>query len=169
MSDNTILILAMRWTHILTAITAIGGTIFIRFVLIPVAESVLDDETHARLRAGLVKRWQKFVHTCIMMFLISGFYNYFVVTGPAHSGQPLYHALFGIKFLLALAVFGLAVVLTSTKDWSKGIRANAKTWLGLLVALGVVVVMVSGVMKNIPKSGVTPSSAQVTLNGNPGR
>jgi uncharacterized membrane protein len=141
----------MRWTHILTAITAIGGSIFMRFVLMPVANTVLDEETHARLRTGLVKRWQRFVHTCILLFLISGFYNYFVVTGPAHPHQPLYHAMFGVKFLLALAIFAIAVVLTSTKDWSKGARANAKLWLGLLVALGVIVVMISGVMKNIPK------------------
>ena len=167
MSDTTILILVMRWIHILTAITAIGGSIFMRFVLMPVAQSVLDEEAHKGLRAGLVRRWQKFVHTCILLFFISGFYNYFLVTAPTHQGQPLYHALFGVKFLLALAVFTIAVALTSTKDWSQKVRANAKMWLALLVALGVLVVMISGVMKNLARTGYPAPPVSTGVAGKP--
>ena len=142
--------LVMRWIHILSAIVALGGSIFIRFVLMPSAQQVLDDETHAKLRATITRRWMKFVHTCILLFLISGFYNYLVVQRPIHDGQAIYHMLFGIKFLLALVVFALAVALTSLKPWSEKLRANSKFWLLLLIALALVIVGISGVMKFVP-------------------
>lgn len=142
--------LVMRWMHILSAIVALGGVIFIRFVMMPSAQQVLDDETHAKLRATITRRWMKFVHTCILLFLISGFYNYLVIQRPIHDGQAIYHALFGVKFLLALVVFALAVALTSLKPWSEKLRANAKFWLMLLIALAVIIVGISGFMKFIP-------------------
>ena len=142
--------LVMRWIHILSAIVALGGAIFIRFVMMPSAQQVLEDETHAKLRAAITRRWMKFVHTCILLFLISGFYNYLVVLRPIHDGQAIYHALFGIKFLLALVVFALAVALTSLKPWSEKLRANAKFWMMLLVVLAVIIVGISGALKFIP-------------------
>jgi len=36
----------------------------------------------------------------VALLLISGLYNYLAVTRVQHAGQPLYHMLFGIKFLL---------------------------------------------------------------------
>lgn len=142
--------LLMRWMHILAAIVALGGSIFIRFVLMPSAQQVLDDTKHAELRTAVIRRWMKFVHTCILMFLVSGFYNYIVIMAPAHKGQSIYHMLFGIKFLLALVVFALAVALTSLKPWSEKLRANAKLWLGVLVVFAVIVVGISGYMRAIP-------------------
>ena len=141
--------LVMRWIHILSAIVTLGGSIFVRFVLMPSAQQVLDDKAHAQLREAVTKRWMKFVHTCILLFLVSGFYNYIAIQAPAHHGQAIYHMLFGIKFLLALAVFALAIALTSLKPWSGKLRANSKFWLGLLVALAIVVVGISGYMRAI--------------------
>ena len=145
-----ILPLLMRWMHILAAIVALGGSFFVRFVLMPSAHQVLDDKTHGELRAAVTRRWMRFVHTCILLFLVSGFYNYLVIQAPAHHGQPMYHMLFGIKFLLALVVFALAVALTSLKPWSEKLRANAKLWLGVLVALAIVIVLISGYLRAIP-------------------
>ena len=115
MPKEMILPLIMRWAHVLAAIVAVGGSIYMRFVLMPVAASVLEEEPHKRLRAALTRLWQRFVHACILLFLVSGFYNYLAVTRLNHVSQPLYHALFGIKFLLALGVFALALILTSNQ------------------------------------------------------
>ncbi|NUM53111.1 MAG: hypothetical protein HUU46_05655 [Candidatus Hydrogenedentes bacterium] len=150
MSD-LVLPLIMRWAHILAAIVAVGGAVFVRFVLMPSAQQTLDDKTRAELRAAVTRRWMKFIHTCILLFLISGFYNYLVIQAPAHKGQSIYHMLFGIKFLLALVVFALAIALASLKPWSEKLRANAKLWQGLLVALAVVIVLISGYMRSIPR------------------
>jgi uncharacterized membrane protein len=109
--------------HVFAAVIAVGGSAFLRLVLMPVAERTLPEPAHTELRVGVVRRWQKFVHTCILLFLVSGFYNYLFITRHDHVDQPLYHALFGIKFLLALGVFAIAVALTTLKPWSAAMRA----------------------------------------------
>jgi uncharacterized membrane protein len=154
------LALAARWAHILSAIVAVGGTVFARFVLMPAAAQTLDDDAHGNLRLTLTARWQKIIHVCILLFLLSGFYNYLAITRFQHVDQPLYHMLFGIKFLLALAVFVLAVGLTSNKAWAAGLRANARRWMALLVVLAVAVVLLSSVMRGLPRQeapALTPS------------
>lgn len=153
--------LIMRWLHILSVVTAIGGSIFMRLVLMPTAFLVLKEEEHNRLREPLLKRWQKIVHTCIALFLISGFYNYLLITRLQHEGQPLYHALFGIKFLLALGVFFLAIALTSQGRLFADLRARARYWLGILVAVALVIILISGFMRTMPKVPITvPQVAQ---------
>ena len=161
MNPDLILPIVMRWLHIFAAIVAVGGSIFLRFVLAPVAKATLEPETHIKLRENVSLRWMKFVHTCILLFLVSGFYNYLVITAPQHPDQPLYHALFGTKFLLALVVFALAIVLTSSKSFGYKARENAKVWLSLLVFCAVAIVMISGVMKNLPKAGPVAEPAAV--------
>jgi uncharacterized membrane protein len=151
-----------RWLHIFAAIIAVGGSIFIRFILTPIAKSTLDAETHLKLRETVTRRWMKWVHTCILLFLISGFYNYLVVTRHVHEDQPLYHALFGMKFLLALVVFGLAIFLTLSRPIGVKLRDNGKVWMSLLILCAAAIVMISGVMKNIPQSTSVEAAMEET-------
>ncbi len=146
----SMLILVMRWAHILAAVTAVGGVLFIRFVLMPSAAAVLDEETHQKLRAAIMKRWQHIVHTCILLFLVSGLYNYLAVTRFLHDDQPAYHMIFGIKFLLAIVIFALALGLTSTKGWAKVFQEKPKMWTTLLAVLAIAVIALSGVLRNLP-------------------
>jgi uncharacterized membrane protein len=144
-----------RWVHIGSAITMVGGTVFLRCVLMPAARALPEAE-HTALRARLMSRWKKFVHTCVLLFLLSGVYNFIVVTAPLHKGDKLYHALIGIKILLALVVFFFAIALTSSKSWSEGLRRNVAQWLAVNLMLAVVIVAISGVLKNMkPTSGPT--------------
>ncbi|MCC6696295.1 MAG: hypothetical protein IT365_11750 [Candidatus Hydrogenedentes bacterium] len=155
-----ILALIMRWAHILSAVTAVGGVFFMRFVLMPSAQAALSQEAHESLRAAILKRWQHVVHTCILLFLVSGFYNYLLITRHLHEDQPIYHMLFGIKFILALAVFTLALMLSSTRPWSAAVRANARFWLAVLALLSVVIIGMSGVMRALPHTP-SPGNAPV--------
>ncbi|HNR31251.1 MAG TPA: hypothetical protein PKI11_10210 [Candidatus Hydrogenedentes bacterium] len=138
---------ASRWAHILAAIVMLGGSVFLRFILMPSVSEAFGQEGHARLRPVLMRRWRRVVHTCIALFLASGLYNYFMVTAPRHAGQPAYHALFGIKFLLALAVFALASILVSGRERPSPVRANTPLWLGVTVGLAVATVLIGGIMK----------------------
>lgn len=139
--------LIMRWIHILCAILLLGGTAFVWMVLRPVAGSVLDADTHAKLREAVAKKWKVLMMIYVTGFLVSGFYNFLAVTRFEHDGQPQYHMLFGIKFLLAMAVFALAMMLSSSKGYAEKMRANGHLWLGLTVALGILVVLIAGYMK----------------------
>jgi hypothetical protein len=49
-------------------------------------------------------------------------------------------------------------------SWSRPLRANPKRWLGLLVLLAVIVVMISGFLRTMPKTGpVAPAAVAATM------
>lgn len=146
MDDLTVFNVLFRWIHVGTAIVVLGGSVFLRFVLFPAAEQ-LPEAAHEQLRTGVMSRWKRFVGLGIGLFLISGLYNYLVVTRPRHEGQPLYHALIGVKILLALAVFFLASALTGRAAAFEGIRRRRKLWLTVTILLAAAVVAISGVLK----------------------
>lgn len=135
-----------RWMHVGTAIVLVGGTCFLRFVLAPAAAQ-LSDEEHAKLKELVMKKWKMFVHIGIVLFLVSGFYNFIVVQVPRHRGDSLYHALIGIKILLALAIFFFASALVGRSKTFDGMRANAKKWQTVIIVLAAIVVGISGYAK----------------------
>ena len=134
-----------RIVHIGTAVTLVGGTIFMKFVLHPAASS-LSDESHGQLRTAVLSRWKKFVHIGIGLFLLSGFYNFFQAI-PKHKGDSLYHALVGTKVLLAFGMFFIASALVGSSKAFEGMRANRPKWMGIIVLLAAVVIAISGYVK----------------------
>jgi uncharacterized membrane protein len=134
-----------RIVHVGTAITLVGGSVFMLWVLMPSAKE-LSDETHQKLATAITSRWKRFVHIGIALFLISGIYN-FVRALPNHRGDGLYHALIGTKILLALAVFFIAAALVGRSASLEPIRRNRAKWLKILVTLAAVIVIISGFVK----------------------
>ncbi len=151
MTPDLILPLLMRWTHIGSAIVAVGGSVFLFFVMRPALSGALNAESRADFESRIMKRWKLLFHPLILLFLVSGFYNFFVVTAPVHKGQGEYHMLFGIKFLLALVMFGSGIIATSTKKWSEKMRDGNLIWW-VLLASSAATVMVGGVMKLLPQA-----------------
>lgn len=166
--------IVFRWIHILAAMTAVGGTIFMRTALVP-SVAVLADDQRKALHEQVRSRWVKFIMGAILFLLLSGFYNFFRRINQGFDPDPkrLYNILFGIKFLLALAIFFLASALTGRASALARFRKNAKLWLTVNVVLAVLVVCISGVLRFIPGADKTsdPSStprATATVNGDHG-
>ena len=134
-----------RIVHVGTAITLVGGSAFILLVLMPSTRELAEDASD-RLSAAVMGRWKRFVHIGVLLFLVSGFYNY-VRAIPNHQGDGLYHALIGTKMLLALGVFFLAAALVGRSPALEGIRRNRSKWLKVLVFLAAVIVCISGFVK----------------------
>jgi hypothetical protein len=63
---------------------------------------------------------------------------------------------FGIKFLLALAIFALASLLAGRTAAAEALRKNARMWLNLNILLAVLVVCLSGVLRTAAR---TPKEA----------
>jgi uncharacterized membrane protein len=143
--DMQLLDTVFRIVHVATAITLIGGSIFMAFVLAPAAAQ-LSDEEHDKLRAALLGRWKKFVHIGVVLFIVSGFYN-FARMVPLHKGDPLYHILVGTKILLAFSVFFIAEALVGKSKAFEKMRANRPKWLKILVLLAAIIVCISGFVK----------------------
>ncbi len=150
MNGNEILLLVSRWVHVLSAVIAIGGAVFMRFVLMPAAREALSDDQLTALREKVMGRWRKVVMVVIVLLLVSGFLNFMWVGVPkAKEVGASYHAIFGIKFLLALGVFFLASVLAGRSEATEKFRANAPKWLAVTVALGVVVILLAGILARL--------------------
>ena len=150
MSEKEILLLVSRWIHVLSAVIAVGGMLFMRFVLMPSARETLTDEQLSALRESVIGRWRKVVLVVIVLLLVSGSVNFLWVGMPkAKEVGPSYHSLFGVKFLLALGVFFLTAVLTGRSKATEGMRANAPKWLAVTAALGVLVILLGGALARL--------------------
>jgi hypothetical protein len=92
----------------------------------------------------------------ITLLLASGLANFLLFNDAAQAWedgtwmkQTKYHALFGVKFLLALGVFYLASGLVGRGEGTAWIRANRGKWLSVTLLLAVGVVMISGWMRGL--------------------
>jgi len=152
MDAMTMVDVASRWLHVGLAIVLLGGSVFMRFVLMPAAEPLPESE-HAALRERVLSRWRKLVMIGIGILLLSGFINYFRQMAP-HKGDGLYHALMGIKILLALAVFFLASALAGRSAAFESLRQERKKWLLITILLGFAVVALGGFLKVARKGSI---------------
>lgn len=146
--------LVFRWMHVLAAIVAVGGTIYQRFMVLP-ALGELPAAERARVADAIRGRWAMWVRAAITFLLISGLYNFLFVVNKRYDLPPLYHALFGIKFLLALVIFTLASFLTGRSGVAQRFVAAARFWLTVNLVLALAVVGISGVLRGLPKQPKT--------------
>jgi putative copper export protein len=138
-----------RWTHFAAIIIAVGGTVFIRLVMHPVSQAVLPADVQTDFRTALIRRWSRVLHTCIAFILLSGIYNS-IVQFPRHRGQPLYHSLWGIKVLLALLLFFIAIAITGKSAAFEKMRQKRPTWMAVNIVLAGIIVLLSNILKNLP-------------------
>jgi uncharacterized membrane protein len=158
-----VLALLFRWLHILAAITAVGGSVFARFVVFPTLEP-LPPEQRSALHAAMRNRWARIVAAAIGFLLISGLYN-FMITVTQYRVPRWYHMVFGVKFLLAMSIFAIASLLVGKTPAAEALRKNAKLWLNLNIVLAVLVVCLSGVLRTAdktPKKPVPETTAPAT-------
>lgn len=134
-----------RIVHVSTAIVLVGGSVFMTFVLLPTAEQLSAGE-HDKLRGLINGRWKRFVHAGILLFLVTGFYNYYQQMDK-HKGDGLYHALVGTKILLALGLFFIASALVGRSAAFESMRASRAKWLKIMVLLAAIIVGISGFVK----------------------
>jgi uncharacterized membrane protein len=144
----------LRLMHILAVITAIGGMVFIRFALLPALESI-DEQQRRSLNEAIRARWSRLIQLSILFLLVSGLINFIMFVIAARDWPQewrdtynrSYQMLFGIKFLIGLAIFALASILSGRSPGTQKIRDNPRSWLNLNLALALAVVMISGVMR----------------------
>ncbi len=139
----------LRVLHIAPAVVAGGATIFVRLALLPGLAS-LPEAQRVSVKDAIDRRWRIVVMACVTLLFVSGIANFVRYQAPAHKGQALYHALFGVKFLAAMIVFFLASALSGRSAALASIRANARVWAGVAASLVIAIVMISAVLRSIP-------------------
>ncbi len=149
MSDDFALGLLFRWLHVLTAVVAVGGLLFLRLILHPAARDALSSDQHDALRERVMRRWRVVVFSSIAVLFVTGMYNFMAVSINKGRELPAYHMIFGIKFLAALAVFFLASALAGRSAALEPLRRGG-LWLGITAVLGVLVILLGGILHSLP-------------------
>jgi uncharacterized membrane protein len=113
----------MRWIHVASVVTLIGGFIYARFVLAPAIASVAPAEQNS-LTAAVQRAFRPLLFTVIATVLISGIYNY----ATKGTYPPGYHMWMGIKLLLVLHIL-LSAVLDSTRPPNPAKSSRTALWI----------------------------------------
>lgn len=158
-------LLLFRWIHVFGAIILVGGLIFQYCVLRPArseSSAAPPDEAAVRARA----RWRTLVMLSIAMLLISGFVNLFLILARYKLSDTFpgsaYHATFGVKFLLALAMFFFSSRLVGRSVGAERFRQREGFWSSFNLVLAVLVVCLAGLMKLADRQPKQPSPGPAT-------
>jgi len=137
--------LFMRWLHIFSVIAAVGSTVFMRFVLLP-SLAVLRDDDKASVLKNVMGRARILIHTAIAGILLSGFYNLHKVWSKTLSP---YGFIFMIKLVLAMLVFMVVILLTSSSPERASLQSHRKTLLAVNVGLAMMIVALSAFLRSL--------------------
>jgi len=133
-----VLFVAMRWLHLASVATLIGGMIFGRFVMSAAADGLSPESRDSLMdRAGALYR--PLVFSAMAALLVSGCYNIF--TNVGHT--PLYHMLLGIKLLLVMHVFAVAILITRPHN-----PRRARMMAGAAIS-GLAIIAISDYLRHI--------------------
>lgn len=150
----------VRVLHLLAAMTAVGGTVFMARALLPAA-ATLPDDAHQKLRQEIRARWVIPMHVSITILMLTGLYNLITTTG-AYELPKWYHMTFGVKVLLALVIFYIAISLLGRSPAAERMRQDMGKWLRVNLALAVAVVCLSAMLGKAPKSPKAAADQPVT-------
>lgn len=135
---DDVLVVLMRWVHISSMATLIGGILYGRLVMTP-ALSSLSKDTGEALEGKAAAAYRPLVLAAVCGLIISGTYN--ILTNAGHT--PRYHMLLGIKLLLALHVFAVAFLITKPQN-----PRRARMMTGTLIS-GLIIVAISAYLRRI--------------------
>ena len=136
----------VRICHILPVVIAIGGTIYMRTIVMPVAEELPKSQQHL-LRMSLVRRFRMVMWVCIALIVLSGLAQLRFIL---REQLPItYQFVLAIKMILALSLFFIAIGLTLPDEVWSMVRRHAPLLLAINVALGTVIVMLSALLRQL--------------------
>jgi uncharacterized membrane protein len=120
----------MRWLHIASVVTLIGGMLYGWLVLVP-ATAVLAADARKALVDRTAALYRPLVFGAIAALLVSGGYN--LATNPGYN--PRYYILMIVKLLLAAHVFAVGIVLVTKNPEHRGRLFGGAAISGLLIIL----------------------------------
>jgi len=120
----------MRWLHLASVATLVGGMIYGWIVLVPAA-AVLAADARKALTDRTAALYRPLVFAAIPALLISGGYN--LATNPGHNVR--YYILFSVKLLLVAHVFAVGIVLVTKNPEHRGRLFGGAAISGLAIIM----------------------------------
>ena len=81
--------LVVRWVHVLSAMTWIGGMLFIALVLVPAARGLGDASLRTRLVQEIGRRFRTIAWMVLALLVMTGLLNLWMA--PALFRSPRFH------------------------------------------------------------------------------
>ena len=138
--NNPILIVAMRYLHIISVIAMVGGLLY-NTVAQRVARKVLETELAENFIAVFRSTVLKFQWFAMAGLIVSGTYTWIITNDQYKAIGPLGNALIGTKVLLALSVFCVIWM-----RWSKLIKSD-KLAMMINMHLAAIIILLAGILR----------------------
>jgi cytochrome bd-type quinol oxidase subunit 2 len=133
-----VIFVIMRWMHIASVATLVGGMIFGCMVMAQAAAG-LSPESRESFMDRAAAFYRPLVFSAMGGLLISGTYN--IITNPGHT--PLYHMLLGIKLLLVMHIFAVAILISRPHN-----PRRTRMMTGAAIS-GLVIIAISAYLRHI--------------------
>ena len=133
-----VFLLIARWMHISSMAALIGGILYGRLVMTPAMGALAPDAREA-LADRAAAAYRPIVLTAMSGLILSGFIN--IMVTPGH--RPIYHVLLGIKLLLVMHVFAVALLIVRPKN-----PRRARMMTGTIVS-GLLIILISAWLRRI--------------------
>lgn len=140
----------LQWLHVLSAVLAVGGVFFLRFVVCPALRKLPPERESVKgpLLQSMMRIFKMVVHTSIAVLILTGLHRFFKIL-PLIKGWSEYHMLLGIKILFALVLFFLAIMLTLPSQQPNYFQRNRDRWLVINFVLGALIILISCTLRRM--------------------
>ena len=135
-----------RWLHILAAAVAVGGLIYARLIVSP-SLGILDADQRARILSQLSARFRPIVVAVIVILVATGSYNLLSIL--QEGVVTAYHMAFGIKFLLALHIFGMLFLVSAPPSGDAARDAKRSRLMTGAVISGLIVLALGAYLRTL--------------------
>jgi uncharacterized membrane protein len=155
-----ILVVASRYLHVIAAVCAVGGAVFLRFVL-PAGLAQADAGSRDAVFLRCRRVFKIVVHASITFLLLTGLYNTLRYWPDYGLRKGLTHGLWGGHAILGLVVIGLSLWLLAPAEP----RAGHKKWMGLNVGLMFVLILFASTLNYVRTTAIkerAPAPAATT-------
>jgi hypothetical protein len=125
----------MRFLHIVSAVTLVGGVLAWRLGALPAIEPLAAD-VKTRVGNAIAASLRPILLTAMVLLLLSGLYQYMTVANKT----PAWNAVIGVKFLLVLHIFAVGFLATGQNS-----ARRSRQLTGVAIS-GVVVIALAAVL-----------------------
>ena len=139
----------MAALHIMAAVVAVGGTVFVVFYLRPQAMAVLEPPQVGALMGAIAMRFRWAAWTAVVVFVVTGLYLA-VEFRDIKTVDVLFDSSFGrtlfVKSLLALVLFAGVFAGTLPLSWLAWARQRAIPIMQMNIAVATLIVLLAAFM-----------------------
>jgi len=135
----------MQWLHLAAVVVAVGGTAFIRLILLR-SFIAIDMQARQRVMAGVARYFYPTLWWAILAILVSGLFN---LHEALQGADTVYIAVLAAKILLALILFSIAFAVTLPWPTLAEFQRRRPRWLAVNLALAAVILFLSAVLRRM--------------------